>query len=352
MCVVRRIGMSDKVWHVSIAGKQEGPYSLEELGPRFQSGELVRDTYVFTQGMDNWALAGDRPELAPFIPDGAAAPPPAPGGPVMHSGVSTVAHEIDYEVFGEEMQFVEITLDPQEAVLSEAGAFMYMDPAIEMETIFGDGSGKEQGGLMGALMSAGKRVLTGESLFMTVFANTGGGRRKVAFASPYPGRIVPLDLRKHGNAILCQKDAFLCSAKGISIGIALQRKLGAGLFGGEGFILQKLEGDGMAFLHAGGTVVERDLAAGETMRLDTGCLVAFEQQVNYDIQMVKGVKSVFFGGEGLFYAAMTGPGKVWIQSLPFSRLARRVFSAAPQTGGRSKGEGSVLGGLGGLMMGD
>ncbi len=343
--------MSDKVWHVSIAGQQEGPYSLEELGPRFQSGELARDTYVFTQGMDNWALAGDRPELAPFIPDGASAPPQAPGGPIMHAGGSTVAHEIDYEIFGEEMQFVEITLDPQEAVLSEAGAFMYMDPSIEMETIFGDGSGKGQGGLMGALMSAGKRVLTGESLFMTIFANTGGGRRKVAFASPYPGRIVPLDLRKHGNTILCQKDAFLCSAKGISVGIALQRKLGAGLFGGEGFILQKLEGDGMAFLHAGGTVVERELAAGETMRLDTGCLVAFEQQVSYDIQMIKGVKSVFFGGEGMFYAAMTGPGKVWIQSLPFSRLARRVFSAAPQTGGRGKGEGSVLGGLGGLVMG-
>ncbi len=227
-----------------------------------------------------------------------------------------------------------------------------MDPGIEMNTIFGDGSERGGGGFMDKLLSAGKRVLTGESLFMTVFGNSGGGRRNVAFASPYPGRIIPLDLSSHHNRILCQKDAFLCAAKGVSVGIAFQRKLGAGLFGGEGFILQKLEGDGLAFVHAGGTVVERDLAAGETLRLDTGCLVAFENQIDYDIQMVSGVKTALFGGEGLFFASLTGPGKVWIQSLPFSRLASRVFAAAAQGGGKSKGEGSVLGGLGGLVMGD
>lgn len=337
--------MSDDVWYYAVGGKQQGPLSLDELGQRLRNGELARDTHVFKQGMANWALAGERPELAEFIADGLPQAPPPP----MAAGQT--AHEIDFEIFGEEMQFVEITLDPEEACLSEAGAFMYMDPAIEMETIFGDGS-KKSGGFMDSLLSAGKRVLTGESLFMTVFANKGGQRQRVSFASPYPGRIVPVDLRRHNNALLCQKDAFLCSAKGISVGIELQRKLGAGLFGGEGFILQKLEGDGLAFLHAGGTVVERQLAAGETLRLDTGCLVAFERQVSYDIQMVRGVKSMFFGGEGLFYAALTGPGKIWIQSLPFSRLARRVFAAAPQAGGKDKGEGSLLGGLGDLMMGD
>jgi uncharacterized protein (TIGR00266 family) len=228
-----------------------------------------------------------------------------------------------------------------------------MEPGIEMETIFGDGSsGSRQGGVVGMLLGAGKRILTGESLFMTVFGNKGGQRQKVAFASPYPGRIIPLELSEHGGAILCQKDAFLCAAKGISIGIAFQRKLGAGFFGGEGFILQKLEGDGLAFLHAGGTVVSRELKAGEVLRLDTGCLVAFDSSVEYDIQSVPGIKTALFGGEGLFFARLSGPGTVWIQSLPFSRLASRVFAAAPQGGGKRTGEGSVLGGLGGLMMGD
>jgi len=347
--------VSNEVWYYAIAGQQQGPVSRGELEGLFTAGTLGRDSHVFKQGMGNWAQAADVPELASMLAVAAepassasATPPPLAS---TAAGSPMVAHEIDFEVFGEEMQFVEITLDPQEACLSEAGAFMYMDPGIEMETIFGDGS-KSGGGLMDKLLSAGKRVLTGESLFMTVFANTGAKRQRVAFASPYPGRIVPLDLRQHQGTLLCQKDAFLCSAKGISIGIALQRRLGAGLFGGEGFILQKLEGDGLAFLHAGGTVVERELAAGETMRLDTGCLVAFEQNVTYDIQMIRGVKSVFFGGEGLFYASLTGPGKVWIQSLPFSRLARRVFASAPQGGGKNKGEGSLLGGIGNLVMGD
>ncbi|MEM6796170.1 MAG: TIGR00266 family protein [Acidobacteriota bacterium] len=251
------------------------------------------------------------------------------------------------------MQFVEITLDPQEACVAEAGAFMFMDPGIEMETIFGDGSKQAAGGgLMGMLGSAAKRVLTGESLFMTMYGNSGHQRAVVAFASPYPGRIIPIDLKEHAGSLVCQKDAFLCAAKGVSVGIELQRKLGTGLFGGEGFILQKLEGDGKAFMHAGGTVVKRTLAAGETLRLDTGCLVAFERSVNYDIQMIKGVKSMIFGGEGFFYAALTGPGNIWIQSLPFSRLAGKIFAAAPQTGGRSQGEGSVLGGLGSFVMGN
>ncbi|RMH16107.1 MAG: TIGR00266 family protein [Acidobacteria bacterium] len=343
--------MSDKVWYVSVGGKQQGPHSLEELAPRFRSGELSRSTYVYGPGMENWMAAGDRPELAAFFDGGSATVPPI-SSPGDDAPAPAVAHDIDYEIFGEEMQFVEITLDPGEACLSEAGAFMYMDPGIRMETIFGDGSAAQGGGLMGMLMSAGKRVLTGESLFMTVFANQAGSRQRVAFAAPYPGRIIAVDLRQHGRTVLCQKDAFLCSAKGISVGIAFQKRLGAGFFGGEGFILQKLEGDGLAFMHAGGTVVERSLGPGETMRLDTGCLVAFEQQVSYDIEMVKGIKSMFFGGEGMFYAALTGPGKVWIQSLPFSRLARRIYAAAPQTGGKRRGEGSVLGGLGDLVMGD
>ncbi|HEX9735967.1 MAG TPA: TIGR00266 family protein [Thermoanaerobaculia bacterium] len=346
--------MSDKVWYIAVGGAQQGPFGVAELGPRFRAGELNGRTHVFTQGMANWATAGERSEFAAFLGGGAVAPrPPAAPGPA--AGRPSMAHEIDYEIHGEEMQFVEITLDPQEACIAEAGAFMYMDPGIRMETIFGDGSGAGGGGLMGKLLGAGKRVLTGESLFMTVFGNQAHERQKVAFAAPYPGRIIAIDLRRHGNTILCQKDAFLCAAKGISVGIAFQRKIGVGLFGGEGFILQKLEGDGYAFAHAGGTVVERTLGVGETMRLDTGCLVAFEQQVSYDIQMVKGIRSIFFGGEGLFFAALTGPGKVWIQSLPFSRLADRIYKAAPQTGGRRKGEGSVLdvvGGLGNLLDGD
>ena len=350
--------MSDKVWYFAVGGQQDGPHSLDDLLPRFRSGELARDTFVFTQGMANWEAAGDRPEFAAAF-GGAAAPAPmaaAAPAPVAASAPAAgfgSADVIDYKLVGEEMQFVEITLDPQEACIAEAGALMYMDPGIEMETIFGDGSGQDSGGgLMGKLLGAGKRILTGESLFMTVFGNRGAGRQNVAFAAPYPGNIIPVDLKEHGGTMLCQKDAFLCAAKGVAVGIAFQRKLGAGLFGGEGFILQKLEGDGLAFMHAGGTVVERALAHGEILRLDTGCLVAFEQTVDYDIQMVKGVKSAIFGGDGLFYASLTGPGKIWIQSLPFSRLAKRVYAAAPQTGGGGKGEGSVLGGLGGLVMGD
>ena len=332
----------EKVWHVAVDGKQRGTYTLDEVLAEIGAGRLDARAHVYGPGMTEWQAIGDRPEFSTALP---ASPPPPPGA------VGS-AHEIDYEVFGEEMQFVEITLDPGEACVAEAGSFMYMDPGIEMQTIFGDGSAKsEGGGFMGALLGAGKRILTGESLFMTLFGNGAGGQQKVAFASPYPGSIIPIDLAKHGT-ILCQKDAFLCAAKGIEVGIAFQKKLGAGLFGGEGFILQKLEGDGLAFAHAGGTVVKRELAAGEKLRLDTGCLVAFDATVDYDIQTVSGIKTALFGGEGLFYAALTGPGTIWMQSLPFSRLASRVYAAAPQTGGTRKGEGSVLGGLGDLVMGD
>lgn len=263
------------------------------------------------------------------------------------------AHEIDYQVFGEEMQFVEIELDPYETVIAESGAFMMMDQDIELSTIFGDGSHQsENQGLWGKLLSAGKRLITGESLFMTAFTHVGQGKRKVSFASPYPGRIIPLDLSDLGGKIICQKDAFLCAAKGVSVGIEFSRKLGRGFFGGEGFIMQKLEGDGLAFMHAGGTIIEKELLLGEVLRVDTGCLVGFTQDVDYDIEMIKGVRNMFFGGEGLFYARLEGPGKVWIQSLPFSRLADRVLRNAKNYGGGGKGEGSILGGIGDLLDGD
>ncbi|GIP37281.1 TIGR00266 family protein [Paenibacillus sp. J31TS4] len=258
------------------------------------------------------------------------------------------AHEIDYRIIGNEMQLVEIELDPQESVVAEAGSFMMMDAEIRMETIFGDGNSRQ--GLMGKLLGAGKRLLTGESLFMTVYTNGGYGKKCVSFAAPYPGKILPMDLSMLRGKLICQKDSFLCAAKGVSIGIEFQRKLGAGFFGGEGFIMQKLEGDGLAFVHAGGTVVERTLAPGEVIRIDTGCLVAMTQDIDYDIEFVKGIKTALFGGEGLFFATLRGPGTVWIQSLPFSRLADRVISASGVSG--RKEEGSVLGGLGNLFDGD
>ena len=258
------------------------------------------------------------------------------------------AHEIDYRILGDEMQCVEIVLDPSESVVAEAGSFMMMDQGIRMETVFGDGNSTSKG-FMGMLAGAGKRLLTGESLFMTVFTNEGYGRQSVSFASPYPGKIIPLDLSNLQGKIICQKDSFLCAAKGVSIGIEFQRKLGAGFFGGEGFIMQKLEGDGLVFVHAGGYVIERELAHGETLRIDTGCLVAMSQSVDYNIEMVKGVKTALFGGEGLFYATLRGPGKVWIQSLPFSRMADRIITAS-RVGGKRE-EGSILGGLGNLLDG-
>ena len=258
---------------------------------------------------------------------------------------------VDYEIFGNDMQYVEVELDPGEAAIGEAGAMMYMDPEISMDTIFGDGSA-QQSGLLGKLMGAGKRLLGGESMFTTVYQNQGSGKRRVAFAAPYPGRILPMHLNELGGTLLCQKDAFLCAAKGVSLGIAFQRKLGVGLFGGEGFIMQRLDGDGLAFIHAGGMLMERTLAQGETLRVDTGCIAALAPSVNFDIQYVGKLKSALFGGEGLFFATLTGPGRVWLQSLPFSRMAGRILMAAPQGGGRQVGEGSLLGGLGGLLDGD
>jgi uncharacterized protein (TIGR00266 family) len=260
-------------------------------------------------------------------------------------------HEIDYKIHGEELQCVEIELDPRETAIAEAGSFMMMDAGIQMETIFGDGSQQNSGGgFLGSLMSAGKRLLTGESLFMTAFTNTGNTKQRVSFAAPYPGKIIPIDLQRYGGKVICQKDAFLAAAKGVAVGIEFQRKLGTGLFGGEGFIMQKLEGDGMAFVHAGGYVLERDLQAGEMLRVDTGCIVGFTQNVHYDIEFVKGVKNVIFGGEGLFYATLRGPGRVWIQTIPISRLASRILTYG-SPGGR-KEEGSVLGGLGNMLDGD
>jgi uncharacterized protein (TIGR00266 family) len=260
-------------------------------------------------------------------------------------------HEIDYKIYGDDMQFVEIELDPSEAVVAEAGGMMFMDDGIAMETIFGDGS-QQTRGFMSSLLGAGKRLLTGESLFMTVFQNQGSGKRRVAFGAPYPGKIIPLHLSELGGELITQKDSFLCAAKGVTIGIAFQKRLGAGLFGGEGFIMQRLQGDGWAFVHAGGTLYERTLAPGETLRVDTGCIVGFQPSVDYDIQMVGGIKTAFFGGEGLFFATLRGPGKVWLQSLPFSRLAGRIVAAAPQTGHGGREEGSLLGGLGRMLDGD
>ncbi|MGO1060033.1 TIGR00266 family protein [Planococcus sp. FY231025] len=261
-------------------------------------------------------------------------------------------HEIDFKLHGDDMQFVEVELDPNETVIAEAGALMMMEDGIAMETIFGDGSKNSGSGLMGKLMGAGKRLVTGESLFMTAFTNQGTGKRNVSFAAPYPGKIIPLDLSTLGGKVICQKDSFLAAAKGVSIGIELQQKLGTGFFGGEGFIMQKLEGDGLAFVHAGGTLYRKNLQKGEVLRVDTGCLVAMTADVDYNIEMVSGVKTALFGGEGLFFATLRGPGSVWIQSMPFSRLASRVFAAAPQNpGGSSQGEGSIAGGLFNMLGG-
>ncbi len=257
-----------------------------------------------------------------------------------------INHEIDYKIYGEEMQCVEIELDPRESVIAEPGSFMMMKDGIQMETLFGDGTEK---GLMGKLFSAGKRMLTGENLFMTVFTNTSSDKRQVTFAAPYAGKILPFDLSKLGGKVICQKDSFLCAAKGVTVGIEFQKKLGTGLFGGEGFIMQKLEGDGMTFVHSGGHVIEKDLQPGEILKIDTGCIVGFTHTVDYDIQFVGGIKNTIFGGEGLFFAQLRGPGKVWIQTLPISRLASRILQYGTT---KNKEQGSILGGIGNLLDGD
>lgn len=334
--------MSDAaIWYIGINGQQQGPLGTQQVVDMIRAGQITTTAYAYGQLQPQWTPIAQVPTFAPMF---AQMPPPPPPPP---APAPVVADQIDFEVIGSEMQFVEIVLDPGEAAIAEAGAFFYMDPGIKMETIFGDGSQQaQQQGFFGKLAAGAKRVLTGESLFMTVFGNGANERQKVAFAAPYPGKIIPIDLRQHGGTLLCQKDAFLCAAKGIAVGIAWNKKVGAGLFGGEGFILQKIEGQGLAFIHAGGTIVSRDLAPGETLRLDTGCLVAFEPRVSYDIQWVGGFKSALFGGEGLFFATLTGPGRVWLQSLPFSRLAGRMLAAAVASGFGRGDEGSAIGGFG------
>ncbi|HKE86641.1 MAG TPA: TIGR00266 family protein, partial [Vicinamibacterales bacterium] len=334
--------MAQQQWYMAIGGHQVGPVSQDDVITNLRNGTIDGNTLVFTEGMKNWTPLKEVPQLASFLGGGpgarptAATPPPVPG---------RRAHEIDFRIVGTEMQFVEVELDPGEAAVAEAGSMMYMTPGVAMETIFGDGSqGSGGGGVMGALLGAGKRLLTGESLFMTVFTNQGSGKQQVSFAAPYPGKILAMDLKQLGGTLICQKDSFLCAARGISIGIAFQRKIGVGLFGGEGFIMQRLEGDGLVFVHAGGTVHPLDLGPGQTLRVDTGCLVALQPSVSYDIQYVGKIKTALFGGEGLFYAALTGPGRVWLQSLPFSRMADRIYKAAPSAGGSRRESGSILGG--------
>jgi uncharacterized protein (TIGR00266 family) len=329
--------MSDKMWYVARDGQTVGPMSEAELVDALQAGTYAATTQVYCEGVTEWAPANTVAALAAHVP-----PPPPP-----IARRAARADQVDFEIHGEEMQFVEVELDPGESVVAEAGAMMYMGEGIEMETIFGDGS-SPQSSMVDKLVGAGKRLLTGESLFMTVFHHRGAGKSRAAFAAPYPGKIIPVDLALHGGALICQKDAFLCAAKGVSLSIAFQKRLGTALFGGEGFIMQKLEGDGLVFVHAGGMIVERQLGAGQRLRVDTGCLVALESSVTYDIEFVGGVKSAIFGGEGFFFARLEGPGKVWLQSLPFSRLAGRIWQAAPQAGGKDRGEGSILGKIGGI----
>ena len=338
--------MGDARWHLLIGGHTVGPLAAEDVRASLANGSADLATLAFGPGLSGWTPLGGVPELAGT---GAPGAPPLPPPPPRR------AHEIDFEVHGSEMQFVEVALDPGEAVVAEAGSMMFMTPGIAMETVFGDGSAAAPSGgskLMGALVGAGKRLLTGESLFMTVFTNAGRGRERVAFAAPYAGKILPMDLAKLGGELVCQKDSFLCAAKGVSIGIAFQKKIGAGLFGGEGFIMQKLEGDGQVYVHAGGTTVQKELQPGETLKVDTGCLVAMTSNVDYDIQFVGGIKNTLFGGEGLFFVTLRGPGHVWLQSLPFSRLANNIIAAAPRAGGGRREEGSILGTLGGLLDGD
>jgi uncharacterized protein (TIGR00266 family) len=343
---------SDANWFLAVGGHQVGPVSANEILSNLQNGSADGDTLVFTEGMDNWTKLKDVPRFRDHLKTQApVAPPPPPPG--------RRAHDIDFKIEGEDLQYVEVELDPGESVVAEAGALMYMTQGIDMETIFGDGSAQAAaqgaGGIMGALLGAGKRLLTGESLFMTVFTSRGPGKERVAFAAPYPGRILALDLAKLGGELICQKDSFVCAARGVSIGIAFQKRIGVGLFGGEGFIMQRLQGDGLCFAHAGGMVMALDLKPGEVLRVDTGCLVALQPSVHYDIQFVGKVKTALFGGEGLFFATLQGPGRVWLQSLPLSRLADRIYKAAPQTGGRRKEEGSVLDaafGLGRIIDGD
>jgi len=334
------------MWYYAQNNSPVGPISFDDLAGRIRTGMVTPDTLVFTAGMSQWQVAKDTAQLATLFAGVApvAAVPPPP--------IGRRSHDLTYRIVGEDVQFVEIELDPGEATVAEAGGMMYMTAGVQMDTVFGDGSQQPQSGLMGALMGAGKRLLTGESLFTTVFSNPTSTLQKVAFAAPYPGRILPMDLQELGGELICQKDSFLAAAKGVAIGIAFQKKIGVGLFGGEGFIMQRLTGDGLTFVHAGGMIEAFDLKAGETLKVDTGCLVALTPTVTYDVQFVGKVKTAFFGGEGLFFAVVTGPGRVWLQSLPLSRMADRIIRAAPGLARGGKEEGSILGGIGNLLDGD
>lgn len=334
------------VWYYAKGQQQVGPMELDYLVREIRTQPAGDRTLVYGPNMTNWVEARLVPEIAAQLraaPSGGFnAPPPPP--------THTAADIIDYEIFGTEMQYVEITLDPGEMVIAEPGGMMYQTAGIRMETKFGDPSSRQSQGFLGKVMTAGKRMLTGESLFVTTFQNiSSGGRETVAFAAPYPGKILAMDLQQMGGTLICQKDSFLCAARGVQINIAFQKKMMVGLFGGEGFIMQRLSGDGVALIHAGGTLMKRTLAPGESLRVDTGCIVALHPSVTYDIQFVGGFKNTLFGGEGLFFATLTGPGDIWLQSLPFSRLAGRVLANA---GAGGKEEGSLLGGLGGLLDGD
>jgi len=339
-------------WFYVRSGQTMGPVSIDELRRAIAGGEGPQ-TLVWGPGVAEWTEA----KHLHFLQSAMTAAPPQSRGPGAQAVGATEpiglgrsigpppspkgrrSDELDYEIYGDDMQFVEVTLDPGEVVVAEAGGMLFMTQGIEMQTVFGDPS--KQQGLFGKLFDAGKRMITGESLFLTTFGATGQNRERVAFAAPYPGKIIPLHLDELGGEIICQKDAFLCAARGVQVGIAFQKKIMAGLFGGEGFILQRLTGDGIAFAHAGGSIHRMQLATGETLRLDTGCLVAFQPSVEYDIRMVGGIKNTFFGGEGIFLATLQGPGTVWVQSLPFARLAGRILANLPVS--RGKGEGSVLG---------
>jgi len=329
-------------WYLSYDGQQSGPMDQARASAQAQANP---NGYAWREGFTEWVPIAQIDELT-------ASPQKAPAAPPPPLGRGRSADEIDFKIFGAEMQFVEVELDPGESAVAEAGAMMYKDTSIVMQTVFGDGSHASAGaGFMGKLLGAGKRLLTGESLFMTVFSHSGRGKAHVAFGAPYPGNIIPIALPSVNGRLICQKDSFLCAAKGVSIGIFLQRRILTGLFGGEGFVMQKLEGDGQVFVHAGGTVVERELSTSEVLHVDTGCVVAFESSVGFNIEQAGNIKTALFGGEGLFFAVLQGPGRIWLQSLPFSRLAGRMLQAAPQRGG-SQGEGSILGSLGGLIDGD
>jgi uncharacterized protein (TIGR00266 family) len=362
-------------WFFSFNNTVSGPYTLDyaKVFAREHQG-----AYCWCSRFPDWIPIFEAAEIRPMKKDGVTPfpPPPAhmmspkpkalPAGaqPVNAAntqpdvpssggfGQQAVTDGIDYKIYGHEMQFVEIELDPQESAVAEAGAMMYKSAGVKMETIFGDGSANQQSGIMGLLLGAGKRLLTNESLFVTVFTQNAHGKGKVAFAAPFPGTILALNLNDYGQKLICQKDSFLAAAKGVQIGIHFQRRILTGLFGGEGFVMQKLEGNGWVFVHAGGCLQKIELAAGETLHVDTGCLAAMTGSVDFDIQQAGGIKTMLFGGEGLFFAKLTGPGTVWLQSLPFSRLAGRMMSSAPQGGGRQQGEGSILGGLGNLLDGD